>query len=120
MPKKSLYISDDIDALVGAFEHESYSGRLCYLVALGALLVDREEIGIPPSQVRLIADALASYEPPYAQGVEAVLRGAWHAVFDSAAATRKHPDLARHLAALPLGQQAAIYEMARNVLAKRG
>ena len=119
MPKKSLYISDDIDALIGAFDGESYSGRLSYLVALGALLVESEEITLPPAQLRLVADALATYEPPYAQGAEAVLRGAWHAVFDSAAATRKYPDLARQLAALPLGQQAAIYERARAVLANR-
>ena len=119
MPKKSLYIPDEIDALIGALDRESYSGRVSYLVALAHKLATESGARLTPTEWSVVADAIASYAPNYEGGVEAVLRGAWHAVFDDAVAAKKAPTLARKLSDMPLAQQAEVFEVARAMVKAR-
>ena len=119
MPKKSLYIPDTIDALIGAGEGESYSGRVSYLIMLAHKLASEGGAKLSPPEWTAVSLAVADYLPNYESGVEAVLRGAWHSVFDHALTAKKFPDLASRLAQLPLAQQAEIFEQARTMAAER-
>ena len=118
MPKKSLYIPDEIDALIGAQEGESYSGRVSYLVALAHKLASESGARLSAAEWSVVAEAIADYAPNYEAGVEAVLRGAWHAVFDHALRAKKSPNLARKLSDMPLAQQAEAFEVARAMARK--
>ena len=113
MPKKSLYIPDAIDAIIDAGEGESYSGRVSYLIALANKLASDSGPKLAPSEWTAVSIAVAGYVPNYESGVEAVLRGAWHAVFDHALSAKKFPGLARKLSGMTLGQQAEVFEQAR-------
>jgi hypothetical protein len=113
MPKKSLYIPDAIDAIIDASEAESYSGRVSYLIALAHMLASGSGAKLSPAEWTAVSMAVDGYVPNYEIGVEAVLRGAWHAVFDHGLSAKKFPGLARKLSEMTLGQQAEVFEQAR-------
>ena len=115
MPKKSLYIPESIDAIIGAGEGESYSGRVSYLIALADKLASSSGAKLSPPEWLAVSRVVGEYLPNYEAGVEAVLRGAWHAVFDDPMITKKFPELARKLSGMPWGQQAEVFEQARTM-----
>lgn len=112
MPRKSLYLPDAVDALVDA-RGDSYSGRVAFLVTLAHELQAPPRPALSGPEMRVITQAVAGYVPAYDRGPAAVLRGAWHAVFDRAADGVDTAALAKKLAALPMPEQAWIFERAR-------
>lgn len=112
MPRKSLYLPDAVDALIDA-RGESYSGRVAFLLTLAQLLQAQPRPALSGAEMRVVAQAVAGYVPAYDRGPEAVLRGAWHAVFDRTADGVDTAALAKRLAALPLAEQAWLFEQAR-------
>ena len=115
MPKKSLYIPDAVDAIIDARVGESYSGRVSYLIMLGQKLASNSGAQLSAPEWTVVSVAVGGYDPNYESGVEAVLRGAWHAVFDHPLSAKKFPGLARKLSDMPLGQQAEVFEQARTM-----
>lgn len=119
MPKKSLYIPDDIDtAVIAASDAESYSGRVSYLCGIAVQVAVDAAPALSVGQWCAIADALNGYLPSYEQGPAQVLRGCWFNVYDSAPEldAKWRVDcaaLARQLGDLPLAAQAGVYEIAR-------
>lgn len=119
MPKKSLYIPDDIDAnIIAASESESYSARVAYMCGVAHKVALEAAPALSVGEWCSIADALNGHYPSYEQGVNAVLGSAWHSVFDSAPECDEKwgvdcASLARRLLDLPLAAQAGVYEIAR-------
>lgn len=114
MARKTLYIPETVEAVIDATEGESYSGRVSFLVLLSAELMTPPEPALTPAELRVVTQAVRDYVPAYDRGPEAVLRGAWHAVFDQAKSRIDTAALAKRLGALPLAAQAWIFEAARK------
>ena len=119
MPEKSLYIPNDVDrSIIAAAPAESYSGRVVYLCTLGHRLALEAAPALSLGEWCAAADALNGYWLDYEAGVEAVASGVRHELFDAASDLDERwqvdcTALARRLAEMPLGSQAAVLEIVR-------
>lgn len=119
MPKKSIYVPDDVDeAIIAASDAESYSGRVAYLATIAVTTAIEAAPALKVGEWCAIADALNGHLPMYEQGAGNVLRSAWHSVFDSGSECDEKwgvdcAELARRLSALPLAAQAGVFEIGR-------
>lgn len=124
MPKHTVYIPDSIEEIIAVPEGspESYSGRLAYLISLADTLAREQMPELSDSEWGAIIDANIAAIPQYSAGVEGVLAGLWHNLFDFAPKGDKKygvdcAALARRMQSMPIGAQAAVFEVIKQILA---
>jgi hypothetical protein len=126
MPKHTVYIPDSIEAIIAVPEGsaESYSGRVAYLISLADNLAREQmpELSVP--EWGAIVEANMSTIHQYSAGIESVLSGLWHNLFDfSPEGDEKWgvdcAALARRMQAMPIGAQAAVFEIAKQFWARQ-
>lgn len=125
MPKHTIYIPDAIEAIIAVPEGsaESYSGRLAYLISLADTLAREQMPELSASEWGAIIDANMSTLHQYSAGIQYVLSGLWHNLFDFAPEGDEKwgvdcADLARRMQSQPLGAQAAVFEIVKQFWAK--
>lgn len=126
MPKKSLYIPDDIDRdIIAAGVGESYSGRVSFLLTAAR---EMASAAVPDdircAELGALADALTGHVPQYDQGLHQVLRGAWFRLYQAPPALAQKwevdtRDLASRLESTSLPVQIGLYETARRMAAMK-
>lgn len=119
MPKKSLYVSDETDKIVACRNGESFSGRVGYLLKLGASIAENAAPALALGEWLAIVNALNGHSPNYDHAPPALLRAAWHCLYDTRMECAEQwgvdsVDLAQRLTAMPLSAQAAVFEVAQR------
>lgn len=112
----SYYMPSSVASILAIGEVDSASGRISHMITLAEMLINE---AIPPLSVgewTAVADALNGHWPSYEQGPAMVFGGAWLSVHDSAPELDPKYDiscraLAHKLMAMPLAQQAAVFEI---------
>lgn len=117
MPKKSVFLTDQAEAIVGA--DSSFSGRLNYLLELTDEAIQQATPEMPIHHWLAVIDALNGHFHAYNEGWANVLSSAWQSVADAAPESEEKwaadgAAIARELAALPIIQQAAVLEVVRR------
>lgn len=125
MAKRSIHVPDSIESIIaiGEGSAESYSGRVAYLISLADTLAREQMPELTAREWGVVVDANMSTLHQYGMGIDSVLSGLWHNLFDFA------PDgddkwgvdcvsLARRMQAMPLGGQAAVFEVIKQFWAR--
>lgn len=120
MAKRSVYFNQPTEDLIGvlADSPENYSARVAFLVEASSLAAAEAMPTLTVGQWCAVANALTGHYPSYEMGAQQVLRSAWHRVYDSVMESNAQwgidcEALAKHLSALPLAAQLAVYEIGR-------
>ena len=124
MPKKSLYIPSEIDALISAGEAESYSKRCAFLISMAVemLLANTPELRL--GEWCAIADAMNGTHFMYEMGPKGLVHSAWHGVYDSAPECNEKwgvdcEELSKRLRGMTLAEQFAVFEIGRSFWRRR-
>jgi hypothetical protein len=112
----SYYLPASVASILAIGEADSASGRISHMIALAEALINEAVPALSVGEWTAVADALNGHWPSYEQGPKAVFGSAWHSVHDSwlEADQRWGTDckaLAHKLMAMPLAQQAAVFEV---------
>jgi hypothetical protein len=119
--KRSIYFSSALEAIIGIEEDsaESLSGRVSYLVMLADRLVREQMPELTSSEWGAIVDANMNTLHQYNLGIETVLSGLWHNLYDFAHEGDEKwgvdcEALSKRMKAMPLGAQAAVFEISKQ------
>jgi hypothetical protein len=122
MPKISLHLHDSIIAKVGMTErcehdrpYDSLAARLSHYVSIAAQEIYESVPVLAESDWNAIVDSANGSLWQYERGPQAVFNSLWLSVHDSG-----HPELAYSMAARPLLEQAAVFEIIRAFWQWRG
>ena len=112
----SYYMPASVASILAIGETDSASGRISHMITLAESLINEAVPTLSVGEWTAISDALNGHWPSYEQGPKAVFGSAWHSVHDSwlEADQRWGTDckaLAHKLMAMPLAQQAAVFEI---------
>ena len=125
MAKHSIHVPEAIDAIIAVPDGaaESYSGRVAYLISLADTLAREQMPELSASEWGAILDANASTLHQYSAGIQYVLSGLWHNLFDFAPEGDEKwgvdcAALARSMQSQPLGAQAAVFEVVKQFWAR--
>lgn len=121
MAKHSIHVPDAIENIIAIPEGsaESYSGRLSYLVTMADTLAREQMPELTVGEWGAIVDANMSTLHQYSMGIQSVLSGLWHNLFDFAKEGNEKwgvdcVALARRMQSMPLGAQAAVFEVIKQ------
>jgi hypothetical protein len=127
--KRATYFSnvivEKIDAFEGKNDQESFSGRVGFLIDAAVSVAKASVPSLRVEEWMAIADALNGSFHSYEAGMENVLSGAWHDVFDSAFSANSQFEidaeaLAKRLLRAPISEQLAVFEIVRSFWKKPG
>lgn len=123
MPKKSIYIPDEIADIIAAGESESYSGRIAYIISIAHMGMLDAAPELELNEWLAVASAMNGYYLNYEAGSDTVLRWAWLNLLDAAPELNETwcvscGDLARRIQAMPRMAQAGILEVVRAFWAR--
>ncbi|MBK9496550.1 MAG: hypothetical protein IPO08_19000 [Xanthomonadales bacterium] len=112
----SYYLPAPVASILAIGEVDSASGRISHMITLAEMLINEAVPALSVGEWTAIADTLNGHWPSYEQGPRAVFGGAWHSVHDSAPELdAKYEiscrELAHKLMAMPLAEQAAVFEI---------
>ena len=112
----SYYLPAPVASILAIGEVDSASGRISHMITLAEMLVNEAVPTLSVGEWTAIADALNGHWPSYEQGPKAVFGSAWHSVHGSAPELDAKYEiscraLAHKLMAMPLAQQAAVFEI---------
>lgn len=124
--KKATYYSDSIvakiDAVSGDDENameESFSGRVGFLIDAAVSIAAQSTPTLTVGEWCALADANNGTCHTFEHGMESVLSGMWHNLFDSSMSNDERFDvdctaLAKRLSKSPIAEQLAVFEIVRK------
>ena len=120
----SYYLPATVATILAIGEVDSASGRISHMITLAESLINEAVPTLSVGEWTAIADALIGHLPSYEQGPAMVFGSAWHSVHDSAPELDTKYDiscraLAHKLMAMPIAQQAAVFEICAKRLWSR-
>lgn len=112
----SYYMPASVASILAIGETDSASGRISHMITLAESLINEAVPTLSVGEWTAISDALNGHWQSYEQGPKAVFGSAWHSVHDSAPELdAKYEiscrELAHKLMAMPLAEQAAVFEI---------
>ncbi len=121
MARHTIHVPDSIESIIAIKEGsaESYSGRVGYLISLADILMREQMPELTASEWCALVDANTSTSHQYSMGVQPVLSGLWHNLFDFAPEGDQKwgvdcVALARRMQAMPIASQAAVFEIVKR------
>ena len=125
MAKHSIHVPEAIETIIAVPDGaaESYSGRVSYLISLADTLAREQMPELTAGEWGAILDANMSTLHQYSAGIQYVLSGLWHNLFDFAPEGDEKwgvdcAALARRMQAMPIGAQAAVFEIVKQFWAR--